>query len=339
MISKICLYCGSTFKINPYREQTAKYCSDGCRILAQKGKHLSPKTEFKKGHTNSADIRRKIGTAISKRRAENDWVSYKPNLTPTPELSYLLGAIIGDGSICEVKGNYVTTLAATDREFVEKVASCIRKVVGRQDSYPIFQRETRRWNTLYRINAHSKELYKWLKEGWVSHKDVIEQYPNDFLRGFFDAEGGVRISGKHKEVACANTNRELMIYIQTLLEKLGISSKFYIESREINKDCYRLKIRTYNAIWEFAKNVSFSIVRKKEKLLKIIQNFENKKEEKEKLKQLLYEKYWGEKKSIYQMAKELGINDDTIRMRMIALGIPRRTRSEALHLRRISYVV
>ena len=51
MLLKICFYCGKKFKPlrthkNPHRN---KYCSVKCKNLAQKGKRLSPATEFKKG--------------------------------------------------------------------------------------------------------------------------------------------------------------------------------------------------------------------------------------------------------------------------------------------------
>ncbi len=47
---KKCKICGKKFTIYFYRINTAQYCSLTCQIISQKGKHSSPKTEFKKGN-------------------------------------------------------------------------------------------------------------------------------------------------------------------------------------------------------------------------------------------------------------------------------------------------
>jgi len=59
MIKIICKICGKKFSASPSRIKTKKYCSNPCRNKSmigghigkeiQKGQHLSPKTEFKKG--------------------------------------------------------------------------------------------------------------------------------------------------------------------------------------------------------------------------------------------------------------------------------------------------
>ena len=49
MITKECLQCGCKFSIYPYEIKIAKFHNKQCRNEYQKGKHLSPKTEFKKG--------------------------------------------------------------------------------------------------------------------------------------------------------------------------------------------------------------------------------------------------------------------------------------------------
>jgi len=61
-VKKVCLECGKEFQVYPYREKTARFCSLSCvskyeikkGIIKpykwQKGQHISPETEFKKGH-------------------------------------------------------------------------------------------------------------------------------------------------------------------------------------------------------------------------------------------------------------------------------------------------
>ena len=48
--TKTCLSCNKTFEVYPYRIKIARYCSQKCLAKGYKGKHVSPKTEFKKGN-------------------------------------------------------------------------------------------------------------------------------------------------------------------------------------------------------------------------------------------------------------------------------------------------
>lgn len=51
-ITKKCPICGKKFKVqqNQIRENKGKYCSRKCYEKDMKGRHYSPRTEFKKGH-------------------------------------------------------------------------------------------------------------------------------------------------------------------------------------------------------------------------------------------------------------------------------------------------
>ena len=83
-IIKYCEQCGKGFYVYPSNKDKRKFCSKECcaeRLkIIQKGKHISPKTEFKKGQNkgltfqeihgmNSEKIRKKI----NKTRRENGW--------------------------------------------------------------------------------------------------------------------------------------------------------------------------------------------------------------------------------------------------------------------------
>lgn len=66
MLNKNCKICKQNFVVSSYRKNTAKYCSFKCRIKGQKGKHVSPKTEFKKGQKFSKARNRKISETHQK---------------------------------------------------------------------------------------------------------------------------------------------------------------------------------------------------------------------------------------------------------------------------------
>jgi 5-methylcytosine-specific restriction endonuclease McrA len=48
-VEKSCLTCKEKFTVDPYRKDTAKYCSFKCKGIDKKGISVSPETQFKKG--------------------------------------------------------------------------------------------------------------------------------------------------------------------------------------------------------------------------------------------------------------------------------------------------
>jgi len=48
-VEKSCLTCKEKFTVDPYRKDTAKYCSFKCKGIDKKGISISPETQFKKG--------------------------------------------------------------------------------------------------------------------------------------------------------------------------------------------------------------------------------------------------------------------------------------------------
>jgi len=247
---------------------------------------------------------------------------YNPKLSPTEELAYLLGALTGDGRSYET--DYQVGLKAIDKDFVEKTEKCLREVIGREKPYPIHKEERREgWKTCYVVTANCKVLFKWIDKGWRKHKKVIEEYPRHFLRGLFDADGGVYHKGKHKEVKFSNTDHKLARYAKKLLEKEGITPFLYREENE-TKDCYRLMIRRNEDICKFAEVIGFSIKRKKEELNELVREIKERKRFYEERRKKIVRMYKEEKKSTYQIGKELGINDEAVRQWLIKSNVPRR---------------
>lgn len=69
-MKKNCTICKKEYQVKPYRSHTAKFCSFKCHGLSLKGNspwnkgkkgiHLSPKTEFKKGHKPLAPFKKGV---------------------------------------------------------------------------------------------------------------------------------------------------------------------------------------------------------------------------------------------------------------------------------------
>lgn len=197
-------------------------------------------------------------------------------IEPSPALSYVIGVFWGDGWINhdETRG-YVIGLTATDSDFVEEFNRQLCSVLDKEKLYALIDQKNGKQK---KVSGSSKQLYDFLDGSLESQKEYIEEYPTDFLRGFFDSEGGANQSGYDKRVYCYNTNKTLLEYVKKLLDDLGISSNICqiyksgsvgtIEGRDLvrTKDGYQLLIRSSDNIRKFKQTVGFSIRRKQEAL-------------------------------------------------------------------------
>ncbi|MCS7133008.1 MAG: hypothetical protein NZ918_04760 [Aigarchaeota archaeon] len=200
-------------------------------------------------------------------------------LRPCPELAYVIGSGLGDGYVKFVKESYryLAVLAVKDYDYAAEFGRCAAVALGRSEPYrPRWDKDLRRWVVVF----DSKELYDLLRKPidierirpFVEHCDKCMAA---FIRGFADAEGSVC---KDKEnlghILIANTDLELLSYVQRLLEKLGIHSKIYPRRKEkffvINGKKYRrrktviytLKIYRKGDKMRFRELVNFAIARK-----------------------------------------------------------------------------
>ena len=109
------------------------------------------------------------------------------DLSPSPELSYIIGVYFGDANIYYRKktGAYYFRIKVVDREFAEVVKNSLIKI-GLNPTVSYIEEKTRsnRWH----VEASSKSLYKFLCQDKEEFFKIAEKYPEDFLRGFFDSE-------------------------------------------------------------------------------------------------------------------------------------------------------
>jgi intein-encoded DNA endonuclease-like protein len=149
-------------------------------------------------------------------------------LTPSPELSYIIGVVLGDGSCIKAKNHsYRIRLAATDRSFVQAFNQNICKILMRRE-YPIWMEKCRHQNRkpLWIAVAYSKMLYDFLhKKELEKFKPIVERYPAEFIRGFYDSEGSLDCRGV---ISIRNKSLEILQYIHDLLwRRFKISSSLY----------------------------------------------------------------------------------------------------------------
>jgi intein-encoded DNA endonuclease-like protein len=206
----------------------------------------------------------------------------------SPELEYIIGALFSDGYKYIDDRGHLLRLIVKDKEFAEKFAECLTKVLGRRRAYkPLWDRNRKRWI----VTGCSTLLYEFLNKSLEELKPTIEynkECVSAFLQALFDAEGSIyiKIRGGRREriLWLYNTNKELLIYAKYLLKKYfninatgphlatrKDSIKHFPNGKKYkaNEDCYYIYIRA-NSLLNFYKHIGFTIKRKQQRLIKAI---------------------------------------------------------------------
>jgi len=199
-----------------------------------------------------------------------------PDLTPSPQLSYVIGVRLGDGTVYHNKKyrNYEVKLKAKDREFVEHFQYCLSKVSRRKVS--LYKTKDGFWEA----KASSKPLYLFLKTKRVTnYRSIIERFPSEFIRGFADSEGNVSYSNDkyaYVRITMSNTNFRVLEFVQKLLLKnFKIFSSLTIKGvTKGKKTAYDLVISRQLDVATFARFIGFTIKRKMRKLSNVFKNEE-----------------------------------------------------------------
>jgi len=153
----------------------------------------------------------------------------KPNLEPSPELSFVVGVILGDGSVYYTSRRYNIRLDATDKSFVEEFSTCLAKVLKKEKPYRIqFKKPKGKRSPVWVVQARSRMFYEWFKSGkW---REVARRFPREFLRGFYLSEGSFEIN-KHRNNTSAikiyNKDLEKLRFVQEILKLCGFKSDIH----------------------------------------------------------------------------------------------------------------
>lgn len=212
-----------------------------------------------------------IANSPIKSRYGNDTPRIIPKLEPSSELAYLLGATLGDGTVgcSNTSGAWIITLRATDLEFTEEYTRCLTHILGRE--YSIVKKiwkDNPRWKPYWRVDARSRLFGKYLKQPLQAFKPLLQAYPRDYLRGFFDAEGSAyqrQWDGRpYWGVRICNTRKDLIDLADHLLRGLGIVGHIYgyprKEPRRKPQHIWLCQKRDY--LYRFRELVNFTIPRK-----------------------------------------------------------------------------
>jgi intein-encoded DNA endonuclease-like protein len=164
----------------------------------------------------------------------------RPNLNPSPSLAYLLGALKGDGNVYSNGVRNIVQLKVKAYSFAYNVYIAMKNIGLRPR---LKQSKDKNGKQMWLTYAFSKEFCKWYKT--LTYEDlerIAMEYPLDFLRGFYEAEG-CRHYNKHGSlrIAIANKNAGLIDICRKILERLGYECSIH-ERRKQNHYWYELHI-------------------------------------------------------------------------------------------------
>ena len=190
----------------------------------------------------------------------------------TPELSQVIGYIIGDGSRINSKRDDKIKIE-DDKPTLEKYREIFKKLGLRVKLLK------HRHKNCWQIRIYSASFAKLLNKiapGILDDSlkrevpEIIQKAPLDciagFLRGFFDAEGSV---GKRKRdgIAFQLGNEKLVRQIQFLLLRFGILSSLSFCK---TKNETRLSISNYESLIKYSSKIGFSSPKKLKRLQRLI---------------------------------------------------------------------
>jgi len=198
------------------------------------------------------------------------------------ELFYVLGALLGDGCTYKwKKGGSYSVIIIGDKKFTEKYAEKISICSGRKAKTYI-----NRSKNIWFVNTGNAELFLLFNEIRADLRKLSvlmrdgkrKENALEFIEGFFDAEGCVKIIKEEVRktpkicLDITNTDHKLLEVIRKLLvENLGIKAKYSIQKPFKGKDgfyrkkIYHLRIYKKEFIRRFFDNIE-TIKLKQEKI-------------------------------------------------------------------------
>lgn len=165
-----------------------------------------------------------------KRREKGDAKSESANkilqLPTTPTLAYLLGCLVGDGTVCKIRRSesrhlrHLVGLRVISKDFAISFAQALNVILGieykvghtpyhGQDYYYVRCCKRAFYNAVYPIWSDKQQLLRLLS--------ISEEHSKAFLRGMYESEGSCRQHG----LTFSNSNSELADIIEKALIKLG----------------------------------------------------------------------------------------------------------------------
>lgn len=223
-------------------------------------------------------------------------------LTFSKELSYYVGAILGDGNISRKNVYFMSE----DYELIQYMSSIVKQYNLGEANENIQKYTKTTHRPFIRLNCGPKKARDLCRDiGLIDdagHKqfkvpDVVLKSPNDvkfaFIQGIFDTDGTISKYNGHKSNFCLDfctKSNELAVGCMNILRSLGVSCRICRSYNKVYKRMYyKVKLRATSArrflelggfkcihkqdrLKEWCKNVSFTKEYKKHYMIESIEN-------------------------------------------------------------------
>ncbi len=163
---------------------------------------------------------------------------YHPDLRPSPTLAYVIGVVLGDGSVSKSGGSYHISLTVKDFSFACSFSNALRTLGLNPFEFQKIGSIYNETGVYHKVEAKSKILYALLKEA-KSNLSSIEPYLKSdelkiaFLKGFYESEGSLsfRTDGvrpkRYPMLQLYNRDKKKLNLVFAFLKCLGFSPKLY----------------------------------------------------------------------------------------------------------------
>jgi orotate phosphoribosyltransferase-like protein len=244
------------------------------KIISLYDKELSMKEIAKKCHLSYASVNRhmhKENVELKKRGCPHQ--INKDAYKLTLEKAYILGVIgPGDGFIEDYNGCRIA-LESVDLDFINYFTYCLKKVYGIKPSLKHLKKREGDSKPHYKVRLYSVEGYKdillynadFKEKTWRVPKKIKEasaRIKAKYLQGFADSQGSV----SERSITLCNQNKEGLKEIIKLLNDIGIVN--------VRQGKNGLLLCSRKEVELFYKLVNFNIYYKKEKLGKVVNNYQ-----------------------------------------------------------------
>lgn len=146
---------------------------------------------------------------------------------PSGDLSFFLGAWIGDGWGDVNDGGKRMLLKVRSYDFAREFADCAARILGKTDTYWVSRVFDKR-GKWYLVKVTSFTLYEFVNQPIENLHSVVRLYPRGFLRGLFTAEGNPSVSISQRNgprlgigISVPNSDYKLLEFCGDLLLALG----------------------------------------------------------------------------------------------------------------------
>jgi intein-encoded DNA endonuclease-like protein len=197
---------------------------------------------------------------------------------PSWDLSFIIGAFLGDGSFVEDSDyHHHVKLAVRDRDFAEAFNLAVGHVLERKTNKLIITHDLGK--VYYESKYSSRPLGLFLNSNLGELSCYADPFPAAFLRGLFSADGCAGISNDRNRlrlgIVLGNSDLKLLDLAESMLRKhFEIHSRTYLVRKKgatwrighkvvvLRKDAYSLRVEKVRDVKLFVERIGFAIRRK-----------------------------------------------------------------------------